>query len=443
MGKDTGGPRGLGGRSLFGVRAMKVALAAVAVALVLAACSSGEEPTAAGGESPPIQPVGPSDWPDYYGATDERPTPVTTAVAAESAAAVPPPDPAAEPEIPADVDQEPETQPTPEQEQPEGLETVILTPLEEFVDFPNDVAIIYRDGVFCYEGCSWQLPLYRLYKRGEELAREELFTASHPIIQAIEPYGNNVAAMYDQVMVTSTADGSRMVAVLCHRTPCYESAMAADDYYYNPDVLPLPPTDLYESTDGGVTWHRIDTVERPWTPQAITAGSAEREALLLLTSFSYHSSVNWGGYMLWSSSGVEIEEKPFLTEEEYETLSDAEKEELNTFELIERMEAEGVRESPDNRFTGELPKRGPRYPRTWGPLLHAVQFGPFLRVADDLDGCLLVLADHSPNAEELDCMASRVLLTGLGETIELEGTTWHSVRTPAGIEGWADGRYLE
>ena len=69
--------------------------------------------------------------------------------------------------------------------------------------------------------------------------------------------------------------------------------------------------------------------------------------------------------------------------------------------------------------------------------------GPFLRVTG-VDDCLPVRADHSPDAEELDCMAERVLLQNQGgDVITDDGVTWRRVRTPAGVEGWADGIYLE
>ena len=81
-----------------------------------------------------------------------------------------------------------------------------------------------------------------------------------------------------------------------------------------------------------------------------------------------------------------------------------------------------------------------------------VQQGPFLRVAGVGDDCLSLRAEPSPDAEELACAADRVLLTDLGGVVEagtfpyvydIERVTWLSVRTPVGIEGWADGRYLE
>ena len=67
----------------------------------------------------------------------------------------------------------------------------------------------------------------------------------------------------------------------------------------------------------------------------------------------------------------------------------------------------------------------------------AIQQGPFLRVVD-VDDCLPIRAEPSPDAGELACMAERVLLTDLGETTELEDATWHKARTPAGLEGWAE-----
>ena len=68
--------------------------------------------------------------------------------------------------------------------------------------------------------------------------------------------------------------------------------------------------------------------------------------------------------------------------------------------------------------------------------------GPFLQVTG-VEGCLPIRAEASPDAGELACMAERVLLTDLGEASELDGSIWHRVRTPLGIEGWADGSWLE
>ena len=56
---------------------------------------------------------------------------------------------------------------------------------------------------------------------------------------------------------------------------------------------------------------------------------------------------------------------------------------------------------------------------------------------------LPIQAEPSSDSEDLACMAERVLLTDLAEASEVDGATWHRVRTPAGVEGWADSRYLE
>ena len=73
-----------------------------------------------------------------------------------------------------------------------------------------------------------------------------------------------------------------------------------------------------------------------------------------------------------------------------------------------------------------------------------VLHGPFLRVVDVGDGCLPIRTGASPNAEELACAAERVLLQDQGgDVITDDGVTWRSVRTPAGIKGWADDQFLE
>ena len=75
--------------------------------------------------------------------------------------------------------------------------------------------------------------------------------------------------------------------------------------------------------------------------------------------------------------------------------------------------------------------------------LVGVQYGPFLRVVDVGENCLSIRAEPNTDAEVLACVAERVLLTDLDEAMGLDGTTWRRARTPAGIEGWSDSRYLE
>ena len=73
----------------------------------------------------------------------------------------------------------------------------------------------------------------------------------------------------------------------------------------------------------------------------------------------------------------------------------------------------------------------------------AIQRGPFLRVVDVYE-CLALKDEPSSDAEELACVAERVLLQDQGgDVITDDGVTWRRVRTPAGVVGWADGRYLE
>ena len=74
--------------------------------------------------------------------------------------------------------------------------------------------------------------------------------------------------------------------------------------------------------------------------------------------------------------------------------------------------------------------------------LVGLQRGPFLRVSLP-DGCKNVRAEPGLDAAILDCAAEGVLLRDLGDQAEHGGRTWHNVRTPAGIEGWSSSRYLE
>ena len=73
----------------------------------------------------------------------------------------------------------------------------------------------------------------------------------------------------------------------------------------------------------------------------------------------------------------------------------------------------------------------------------ALQPGPFLQVVDVGEDCLSLRAEPSLDAEELACMAERVLLQDQGDVVTDEGIIWRKAKTPAGVVGWADGRYLE
>ena len=315
--------------------------------------------------------------------------------------------------------------------------------LTEFGDFPDDISLIYREGYACYEGCYTMPTLYRAYKRDGELVREELFPEEHPIFLSLEPpsYKPSTLRMYpnlegsvrdDQFEFISTDDGSRMVMLLCHRTSCFQSGIGGN-HNYDPDSLPLPTTVLYESTDGGVTWHHLDTLELPWYPEAITAGSVEREPQLLLSSSTPVVPV-WGAHMLWPSR---------VMKEWPEGMVSAE---IVMLELLEMMDDPHLR-SARPELPGVLPivLKGEVASR---PTVHplAIRQGPFLRVVDVGEGCLPIVAEARPDAEELACVAERVLLQDQdlgGDVITDDGVTWRRARTPAGVEGWADGNYLE
>ena len=186
-----------------------------------------------------------------------------------------------------------------------------------------------------------------------------------------------------------------------------------------------------------MTWQYIDTIERPWYPIAIAADQ------VVLETFNPAVPM-FGAYMFWPSMEMEVwtEREPWPTGASAEDPILVEPS-AQTKAMIAEIEGsewdERIKLIPQSIREQQVPAASPGAVRV---VLRAIQQGPFLRVAADVDGCLSVIADHSPDAAELDCMAGRVLLTDLGETVEIEGVTWHKVRTPAGIEGWTDGRYL-
>ena len=100
----------------------------------------------------------------------------------------------------------------------------------------------------------------------------------------------------------------------------------------------------------------------------------------------------------------------------------------------------------DSNTMEEWPIRLPEHVLKLGDMFlpTAIQRGPFLQVVDVGEDCLPLRASPAPDAEELDCVAERVLLQDQhGDVITDEDITWRKVRTPAGVGGWADGRYLE
>ena len=59
------------------------------------------------------------------------------------------------------------------------------------------------------------------------------------------------------------------------------------------------------------------------------------------------------------------------------------------------------------------------------------QQGPFLHVVNLDEECLPLRPEPSSEAEELDCVADRVLLRDLGQLVETEGVTWHKAKMSA------------
>jgi hypothetical protein len=66
--------------------------------------------------------------------------------------------------------------------------------------------------------------------------------------------------------------------------------------------------------------------------------------------------------------------------------------------------------------------------------VHAIT-GDFLRIADAA-ACASVRAQPGLAADEVDCLAPRVLVRDRGETRDADGVAWRAVTTPAGTDGW-------
>ena len=178
-------------------------------------------------------------------------------------------------------------------------------PLSEFDNLPDDVVLIYQEGTTGYERDYRPLPIYRIYKQDGELMREEIFTWDHPIFRSIEPISyrpwpsveswQGIPASVRQFEVRSTPDGSRMVALACHRAACWHDGIGGE-VGHDPD-LPLPTTDIYESIDGGMTWTHADTIDRHWYPYAISD-----DQLLLRSMYpETESNPGWFLHILWPS----------------------------------------------------------------------------------------------------------------------------------------------
>ena len=269
------------------MRVLMIALALTAL-VVLVACGDSAEPVTEDQLEPPVEEIVPV-------APEEEPEPPVGEEIMPLA-----PEEELEPPVEEIV---PVALVEPDPPSTEDYVREIPIPPLEFEGLPDDVVLIYQEGYTGYEGSYKHLPIYRIYRQSGELVREELFTRDHPIFLSIEPpsfepWPNGESwegrrANDDQIRVISTPDGSRMVMLACHRASCRPDGRGAGTDY-DPDVLPLPTTDIYESTDGGVTWAQVDTIDRPWFPRAIS------DDQLLLTSLNFVGA-GWKSNILWPS----------------------------------------------------------------------------------------------------------------------------------------------
>ena len=171
--------------------------------------------------------------------------------------------------------------------------------------------------------------------------------------------------------------------------------------------------------------------ERPWIaynrgdnssfspPYSVTAGSVRMRSFVAAELLEGASSGDWLIDWRWHRYQEDIPEESWSVVQ-WPAIYDPETEEYRPIKLPSQV-----------------------FQLRHGMSILAAQRGPFLRIVDLEGGCLPLMSEASSEAEELACVVERVLLTDLGDVITDEGVTWHRVRTPAGIEGWADGRYLE
>ena len=345
-----------------------------------------------------------------------------------------------------------------------------------WADFPDNVALLAR---FSQE--PYTSELVRIYKdRDGEPVRERIFSyprrscegASSVDYDGIQTLAGHLPDCISGHFTGLDArpDASSLVMTVCVEQHC--------DGVVGPEY-PRGRTAIYESRDGGVTWQKLTTFDRPWYVTQVLQGDGDGNTRLVLELWNYHlvDTEQEGRvegrttYMLWPS-GEEFSQvaalEAALTEDYVDDgigypLSLGDGRLLLPWHWVEYQPEELIGpqgaamgwvagNAPQNWPTIRDPETGEQWPirlpydvlslGDFFPRHIAVQRGPFLRVVDVGD-CLPVVAAPSLDAGELACAAERVLLTDLGEVSEVDGTTWHRVRTPSGIEGWADGRWLE
>ena len=346
-------------------------------------------------------------------------------------------------------------------------------------DFPpNDVVRIYRDRdgdlvrevLFAYGARHfWQ-------QCGDY---EDAFSVDYGGIQTLAGQLPECGGYY--FWLAGRPDASSLVMTVCVEPHC-DGLVSSDD--------PRGRTAIYESRDGGVTWEKLAIFDLPWYATQVLPGDGNGNTRLVLELWSYHlvdaeqasdcCDRILGGteqegrttYMLWPSREEfsRVAALEAVLEEDYDDGSYGYPLSWGDGRLLlpwygpqyQPEELIGPQGAAMGWATGDFPRNWPtiRDPETgeqWPVRLPydvlslddllwhiAIQHGPFLRVLEVEGGCLPIRAESSQEAEELACMAERALLQDQdGDVITDEDVTWHRVRTPAGIQGWADGRYLE
>lgn len=468
----------LASRAIIARMRWPVAIAAAVATIALAACSGGGEPDA--GE--PAAEISPSTI-----VASEESSPSATLI----------------PESVGDEEGLASTE-TPPPEEPEETSTIVKetgphttpTPLLPVMAFPDDIALLaYIEPYHPIDSRLRPLDLVRIYSRNGEIIREALSRdgVSHSIYRSMiaRPDGSSMVTIgcsgpcqgytyTEETPASTTIHESRDGGITWQQLATFDQPWSAahvlpgEDENGQTRLLLAPLLPFFQDDEGIYSqypdylmlWPSGEKMKPPPTPEGYAYGIIPPQILL------DDGRLAWGSEVADDRDG-----RPdlYLTD-------DGE----NVTELVlEKMEScpeYYCRRLPDGRlllsevhgsheligprgaaagFYGEDsfswptirdPEIGGQWPIRLSPnvlkpgdviIPLAILQGPFLRVVGVGADCLPIRAEAAPDAPETACAAERVLLTDQGEAVELEGTTWHRVRTPAGIEGWADGRYLE
>ena len=347
---------------------------------------------------------------------------------------------------------------------------------EATVEFPDDVALIARLQV-AKPGYQGPLTLVRTYRDGNGYVVRETLLVDGPkgpvgcgyFEEGYQPVDySDIDVISGQLPechglfggITARDDASSIVIAVCVESVC-------DPYIreWNP-TEPLGRTILFESQDGGVTYNKLVAFDAPWIPLDHLSVNGGETQLLLVSYIPFLEDAELPYLGMWSPSGGLQDlpgPPPALDEIGCEgwclELPDGRTMFMKRYDLDQLVGPDGPAQGGtpyyhisfwptirDQETGEEWPIRMPYDAlRTGEGLIPvAIQQGPFLPVSTDIEeDCLPLRVEPSLGSEELDCVAERVLLQAQGDTATDEGITWRRARTPAGIVGWADARYLE